>query len=329
VQESDFVKIIEMMENSAFFSSTQVEMFQDEAFKFLKLKNSSSLTHLYRLLLSLYKESLESSLTAKRSTSISASESDSSSSSSSSNKRKRLRGPSIAERLPVASIFSTLIALETNPDSWKQLQFLHISNFSQGKCVNCDRAICFRCGESTWHRGTSCEGYLSRKLSSQKGSSDSLANLKWKLSNSKACPKCCIFIARDEGCNKVDCVNCGHRFCWICLHAWSEDCGFYRCSIQQSEETGGGGGNDKLDDKSHLVVPRSALGAVSKDDEDFRVEVSKPETGVPNVHALFKNIIERNSSSSSSSNSNSNSNSSPPPPPPPPLTDSMQTFASI
>jgi hypothetical protein len=31
---------------------------------------------------------------------------------------------------------------------------------------------------------------------------DAMQNLKWKLENTKACPRCCILIHREEGCNK-------------------------------------------------------------------------------------------------------------------------------
>lgn len=61
--------------------------------------------------------------------------------------------------------------------------------------------------------------------------------------NSRPCPNCSVMINRDEGCNKVDCLLCGYRFCWRCGSGWSQQkCGFYQCGeeepvLLQSEAT--------------------------------------------------------------------------------------------
>jgi len=123
-------------------------------------------------------------------------------------KRRRNR-PSLSNRYTASQISSELAALERNPEEWKELQFLHLSNFPQSKCVFCDRSICFKCGESTWHKGITCDRYLRRRVEQAKGSSNTLATLKWKLNHSKPCPKCSIYINREEGCNKIDCSHCG------------------------------------------------------------------------------------------------------------------------
>lgn len=59
ITETDFVNIINMMERSGFFTPSQIEQFQDESFKFMQNKSSSSINSLYRLFLYMYRESLE------------------------------------------------------------------------------------------------------------------------------------------------------------------------------------------------------------------------------------------------------------------------------
>ncbi|OBS72304.1 hypothetical protein A6R68_13119 [Neotoma lepida] len=35
----------------------------------------------------------------------------------------------------------------------------------------------------------------------------------------KRCPKCRVYIERDEGCAQMMCKNCKHAFCWYCLES--------------------------------------------------------------------------------------------------------------
>lgn len=35
----------------------------------------------------------------------------------------------------------------------------------------------------------------------------------------KRCPKCKVYIERDEGCAQMMCKNCKHAFCWYCLES--------------------------------------------------------------------------------------------------------------
>ncbi len=79
---------------------------------------------------------------------------------------------------------------------------------------------------------------------------DALENTKWKLANSKSCPNCSILINRDDGCNKVDCLHCGYRFCWICRNGWSEKCGFYQCRMVKQKK-----GRDKQPANNLLQQP--------------------------------------------------------------------------
>ncbi|CAB1342730.1 unnamed protein product [Coregonus sp. 'balchen'] len=39
----------------------------------------------------------------------------------------------------------------------------------------------------------------------------------------KRCPKCKVYIERDEGCAQMMCKNCKHAFCWYCLESLDDD----------------------------------------------------------------------------------------------------------
>lgn len=55
---------------------------------------------------------------------------------------------------------------------------------------------------------------------------------------SRPCPNCSVMINRDEGCNKVDCLLCGYRFCWRCGSGWSaKTCGFYQCGENDTSDS--------------------------------------------------------------------------------------------
>ena len=106
-----------------------------------------------------------------------------------------------------------LIRLECSPEAWQDLQFLHLQHFSQVDCPHCSHSVCFSCGE-TAHPSISCTQHMSAMVLQVGLKSPLLKTLDWKLKNSKACPRCCILITRDDGCNKMECSYCGFGFCW-------------------------------------------------------------------------------------------------------------------
>ena len=143
---------------------------------------------------------------------------------------------------------------------------------------------------------SSCSSSLESLVEDEEFESECMANLKWKVENrydtvfssfnifSKNCPRCFTLIQRDDGCNKVDCAMCGHKFCWICQGDWSEKCGFYRCRVEPvtpvspepPEST-------KNDDKT---TRDSRRGSVLDD---------KPELGVPDVIVIQTRISRQQS----------------------------------
>jgi len=45
------------------------------------------------------------------------------------------------------------------------------------------------------------------------------------------CPKCHICIEKNGGCNHMQCYNCKHDFCWMCLGDWkAHGSEYYECS---------------------------------------------------------------------------------------------------
>ncbi|KAI8900234.1 hypothetical protein BC833DRAFT_582745 [Globomyces pollinis-pini] len=136
------------------------------------------------------------------------------------------------KRHNLAEISKLLVSLELSSQKWKELQFCHISMFPKAECSNCLQNCCFGCGSTPYHEDSTCIEHMTYILNTKQGTSEFLATLNWKIENSKACPQCKVLINREEGCNKVDCGLCGHKFCWHCLGKFDNGlCGYYRCQL--------------------------------------------------------------------------------------------------
>ncbi|CAG8439994.1 17536_t:CDS:2 [Funneliformis caledonium] len=223
--------------------------------------------------------------------------------------------------IAAAEISSKIVALEYRPEAWKELQFMHVSNFPQSRCTKCKSDICLQCGDSTHHPGMTCIQYMRHKVENPhlfitnqllpridgNDMMDALENTKWKLANSKSCPNCSILINRDDGCNKVDCLHCGYRFCWICRNGWSEKCGFYQCRIGKQKKVGDKQSlNNLLQQQNTLQLQNQQQSDdVSQidgfQDDDVEIDVvtlnvlarsldDQPEIGVPNVFLIQSKI---------------------------------------
>ncbi|KAI8084554.1 uncharacterized protein BX664DRAFT_283184 [Halteromyces radiatus] len=174
-----------------------------------------------------------------------------------------------------ASLISKqLVAMEVIPEAWKQTQFWHVAHFPLETCDQCGLHLCLQCGEKA-HVGMTCMNWMIKSLQDQP-SSDQTASLQWKIKNTyvmthfifdctylliiirRPCPNCSVMINRDEGCNRVDCLLCGHRFCWRCLSSWtSQTCGFYQCG--QEEENQNEEKTHAQNGKAELGVPNMTL----------------------------------------------------------------------
>ncbi|KAG0227569.1 Ankyrin repeat and IBR domain-containing protein 1 [Actinomortierella wolfii] len=148
----------------------------------------------------------------------------------------------------------------------------------------------------------------------QDGDDMSAKTMRWKLLNTNPCPNCCILIHRDDGCNKVDCLLCGYRFCWLCRETWGSECGFFRCKRQknnpdasasdsvmsESVTSTSGPSTENRTKSSEDIVPALGITDLSGDvgsrspaTPEQTIVLSqhpkvmdKPEIGVPNVYVI-------------------------------------------
>ncbi|CAO3586628.1 unnamed protein product [Absidia cylindrospora] len=160
-----------------------------------------------------------------------------------------------------AHVSKQLVAMEVIPEAWKQTQFWHVAHFPLETCECCGLQICLQCGEKA-HIGMTCVNHLKSTLE-QQPSSEQTASIQWKINNTRPCPNCSVMINRSEGCNRVDCLLCGHRFCWHCLSSWTQrKCGFYQCGQQVETTTNLEDNNDEAqtqNGKAELGVPNMTL----------------------------------------------------------------------
>ena len=75
-------------------------------------------------------------------------------------------------------------------------------------CMHCNRTTCGACRSTVEsnvrHR---CGGVEEDKTIEEFASNEGL----------KHCPRCNMLIELTEACNHIDCSNCGHSFCFVCL----------------------------------------------------------------------------------------------------------------
>ncbi|EAR86452.3 IBR domain protein (macronuclear) [Tetrahymena thermophila SB210] len=99
----------------------------------------------------------------------------------------------------------------------------------------CNHEYCNQCKE-IGHYPCCCGDF--RKWLSKIESQGASANLndEWFIMNTKPCPKCKIFIEKNQGCMHMTCKQCQHHFCWICLGDWKGHNDYYNCSKFDQEK---------------------------------------------------------------------------------------------
>lgn len=93
-------------------------------------------------------------------------------------------------------------------------------------CNRCKTTFCFRCGME-YHAPTNCTTI--KKWLTKCADDSETAN--YISAHTKDCPRCHICIEKNGGCNHMQCYNCKHDFCWMCLGDWkSHGSEYYECS---------------------------------------------------------------------------------------------------
>lgn len=93
-------------------------------------------------------------------------------------------------------------------------------------CNICKTIFCFRCG-TDYHAPTDC-GTIRKWLTK---CADDSETANYISAHTKDCPRCHICIEKNGGCNHMQCYNCKHDFCWMCLGDWkSHGSEYYECS---------------------------------------------------------------------------------------------------
>jgi ariadne-2 len=93
-------------------------------------------------------------------------------------------------------------------------------------CAACKSRFCFKCGNS-YHAPTDCDT-IKRWLTK---CADDSETANYISAHTKDCPKCNICIEKNGGCNHMQCYNCKHDFCWMCLGDWrTHGSEYYECS---------------------------------------------------------------------------------------------------
>lgn len=84
-------------------------------------------------------------------------------------------------------------------------------------CSRCDKTFCNDC-RKPWHSGFPCSEPTEDDLLMLLQREGSLPNGETG-PEIKRCPRCSVWIERDEGCAQMMCRKCKHVFCWFCLQS--------------------------------------------------------------------------------------------------------------
>lgn len=79
-------------------------------------------------------------------------------------------------------------------------------------CSKCNETYCTVCRQK-WHDTLPCKSSSEAELLMVMDNTEQPT----ESTNIKRCPRCKVWIERNEGCAQMLCVKCKHVFCWFCL----------------------------------------------------------------------------------------------------------------
>lgn len=105
-----------------------------------------------------------------------------------------------------------------------------VSEYStEGKCLvakcTCGYKFCWQCNEEA-HTPATCDLVVQWK----KKCEDDSETYNWINSNTKPCPKCKVFIEKNDGCFQMTCRGCKHQWCWLCSDDWKSHGDHFSCN---------------------------------------------------------------------------------------------------
>ena len=89
--------------------------------------------------------------------------------------------------------------------------------FRTCKCETCSMRWCANCGADP-HPGISCLEAKS-KFNKDLSESESVALKMFENGTMRFCPRCSHGTIKEGGCNKMQCVKCSTKWCWLCGEA--------------------------------------------------------------------------------------------------------------
>jgi hypothetical protein len=99
------------------------------------------------------------------------------------------------------------------PKHWNGL------NIPMWTCSDCSSSWCVKClqagfdNQTTYHDGMKCKQF---QMQSRRKEITENEVKEMRQNNLAYCPNCPALIQKSEGCDHMDCAQCGTAFCWVC-----------------------------------------------------------------------------------------------------------------